>query len=531
MAYFLRIHKRPKGLYLQIDESFRNKEKKRTDHRSYKSLGYVDDLVASGIDNPISFYKNEVEKLNLERKEQLDYLRNMKIDKFPASKNLGHFLVKAMLDKLEIDSFIDTLGESYPLDIKNSQLIRTLIYARIIRLSHKKRTMENIFPILFNCPKFSIDQVYDAIKYIGNDYKKYIDLFNNQVKKRYDTNNDTVFISFSNYFFGNEFFNENEQKRKSHSLSQFLILDNDQIPIAMEMLPFNKPKKTHINKYINDFKTKHNIKGKIVNVANKGLNIAQSIYEATNNDYGYLFSIPINNKNISEIEKRWILDSNNYINIKDKQGDIFLKIKECVDEFTYYIIDENGDKISFNVKEKRVISYNPSLAKKQRSDIKKFIEKTAHDYNIEKINEDLELCGYNLIVTSEKNKPAKEIYDIYNRTIGFEESFRITQSYLDDLPTLLKNKEAIYGYFLICYLSLVIFRLLELKVLNFNYNSYDILDFIRSYNFIEGPNNIFINNAKQTNILNDIKSIFNLDIIDNAFLTKNDIEKIYSVKL
>ena len=42
MAYFLKKSVTKKGVYLQIYESYRNKEKKQTAHKAFKSIGYVE---------------------------------------------------------------------------------------------------------------------------------------------------------------------------------------------------------------------------------------------------------------------------------------------------------------------------------------------------------------------------------------------------------------------------------------------------------------------------------------------------------
>ena len=68
IAYFLKKTKNKKGLYLQIYESFYDSERGHTAHKSYKPIGYVHELQAKGIDDPVSFYKEEVAKLNQEFK-------------------------------------------------------------------------------------------------------------------------------------------------------------------------------------------------------------------------------------------------------------------------------------------------------------------------------------------------------------------------------------------------------------------------------------------------------------------------------
>ena len=101
MAYFLKVSHLKKGDYLQIYNSFHDKEKKHSVHKSYKALGYLDDLIASGIDDPISFYKAEVDKMNKKVKKEKEELSIKKIGESPV-KNLGYFLIKGLFNKLNL---------------------------------------------------------------------------------------------------------------------------------------------------------------------------------------------------------------------------------------------------------------------------------------------------------------------------------------------------------------------------------------------------------------------------------------------
>ena len=69
MAYFLKKSKLKKGIYLQIYESFYDAERGHTAHKSYKALGYIDDLIRSGVQDPVAFYKQEVSELNRQRND------------------------------------------------------------------------------------------------------------------------------------------------------------------------------------------------------------------------------------------------------------------------------------------------------------------------------------------------------------------------------------------------------------------------------------------------------------------------------
>ena len=313
MAYFLKKSNRTRGLYLQIYESFRNKEKKTSAHKSYKTLGYYDDLVNQGISDPISYFQKEVDDLNNKRKNEILESKGKKIGEASVNKNLGYFLVKAMIDKLNVDPIIDILASQRNFQFELSKMMRQLIYARIIQPCSKSKTIERVISSLYEYEDISIDQVYDGIKYIGNDYKKYIELFNHQINKIYGKHTDTVYFDCTNYYFEIDLPKDDKQKgpskenRKEPIIGQALLLDSNQIPIAMEMYPGNESEKPYIRKLIGDMKSKYKITGKTVQVADKGLNCGQNIYEALKNGDGYVFSKSIHGKNLNDVEKKWIL--------------------------------------------------------------------------------------------------------------------------------------------------------------------------------------------------------------------------------
>ena len=80
MIYFLKKSTpSKKGLYLQIYTNFYDPNTKKKNTKSYKSLGYVSDLIASGIEDPIAYYSEVVKKMNKELNDSTNTLkRNLK---------------------------------------------------------------------------------------------------------------------------------------------------------------------------------------------------------------------------------------------------------------------------------------------------------------------------------------------------------------------------------------------------------------------------------------------------------------------
>ena len=62
---------------------------------------------------------------------------------------------------------------------------------------------------------------------------------------------------------------------------------------------------------------------------------------------------------LPEIEKTWVLLPNDYIDVKNTNGDILYRIKECIDKFEYKFTDsETGTTKKFKITEKRIVTYH-----------------------------------------------------------------------------------------------------------------------------------------------------------------------------
>ena len=560
-----------KGLYLQIYKT-NYVPGKGNQNKSYKAIGYVSDLIASGIPDPVAYAQNLVDELN----SDLPNRKEMKIGDISSSKNLGYFLIKSMIDYLDFDYILKLMSSNMKFHFNLSDFVRSMIYAQIVNPGSKHKAFEKVMPNIYGAESFSYDQILDTINYIGNDYQKFVELLNISIQKKWKRNTSNAYFDCANYYFEIDLpkedrqFGPSKEERHLPIIGQALLLDEDQIPIGMSLYPGNESEKPKIRESIENLKQRFDIDSRIVQVADKGLNCARNIYAASKeaND-GYIFSKSVHGKNLSKQEKQWVLlenENNIWNEVKDSNGKLIYKYKECIDTFKYKFTNEEGKCVEFNVKEKRVVSYNPSLARKQKAQIQKQIDKaisisslkqaSKEEYgdsikyvnftsidkegevvksipslNQEKIDEDLSFAGYNLLVTSEINKSAQDIYNTYHGLWRIEESFRVMKTYLEARPVYLQNKESIYGHFTICYMALTILRLIELKVFNDELPIGQIIEFIRNYNITETLEGSFINNATKSNTLSIIQKRYGLAKLDNIQLRKKDVENILTSEL
>ena len=558
MSFFLRKSIKSNGVYLQICETVYNKETKSSSNKNFKIIGYADSYKHL-YDDPIKHFEDVVKEMNRKAKED----KNLKVSSSnPVTKNIGYFLVKALFNTLNVKKDLDLMGSGFKFEKSISDFIETMVFCQIVKPSSKLKNAQEIIPSLYGVNSFSEDQIYRMINFVGTNYKKYIEIFNEHVKKLFGRSYKHVFFDCTNYYFEIDLPKEDKQKgpskenRKEPIIGQALLLDANQIPLSMEMYPGNQSEKPYIRKMIEEMKTKYNVKGRTIQVADKGLNCAKNIYSATKeaND-GYVFSKSVHGNNLSAIEKEWVLledDSyNKWTCVFDSNNKLIYKVKETIDVFDYEFIDDLGNKVKFKQKEKRVVTYNPCLARKQKAEIDKQVDKVLKlntlrglkrteygdaikyasfnnevdvSLNYDKIEEDKKYAGYNLIVTSETNLSALEIYNIYHGLWRIEESFRITKSYLEARPVYLQTKESIYGHFLICYLSLLLLRLLEFKVFENKLNSSEIVNYIRSFNITEVDER-FVSNILMTNTLKTVKEVTQISCIDNYYLDKKQLQK------
>lgn len=553
-----------KGLYLQIYRTnyvpgLGNRNK------SYQVVGYYDDLVKQGIEDPIKYAQGIADSLN----EGSDSKKARQIGDVSSSQNVGYFLIKAMIDRLGVDRILNIFTSKKQFGFKMSDFLRAMIYAQIANPGSKLKAFENVIPSLYGVDRFSYDQILDGIEYIGMDYQKYIELFNIKINEQFGRDTSISFFDCTNYYFEIDLEDDLRQKgpskeeRRLPLIGQALLLDKEQIPLGMMLYPGNESEKPYLRKVIEDTKARFDISGKTVQVADKGLNCARNIYAAAKeaND-GYIFSKSVHGRNLSGAEKKWVLldnEQNRWVEVKDDNGAALYKCKSCIDTFGYSFINEEGEEVKFTVKEKRIATYNPSLARKQRLEIAKQVEKarscvsikslvreeygdmskyinftaTAKDgkkakiassLNNEKIEEDMSFAGYNLIVTSELDMPEERVYEIYHGLWRIEECFRVMKSYLEARPVYLQKEDSIYGHFTICYLALTILRLLEIKVFEDKIPLGRLVEFIRQYSVTDTGEGTYINNAIRSKTFLEIKERLGLSKLGNLTLKKRDID-------
>lgn len=167
---------------------------------------------------------------------------------------------------------------------------------------------------------------------------------------------------------------------------------------------------------------------------------------------------------------------------------------------------------------KAIDSYPEKLKRFNPNDFKRFIEKkhcTAdgevaehemYSINTELISKEEAFDGFYAVCTNLEDD-ASAIIRINKRRWEIEECFRIMKSEFKARPVYLSRDDRIEAHFLTCFISLVIYRLLE-KKLNCKYTCQEITNGLREMNFLEIIGDGYIPTYTRTDFTDDLHEAF-----------------------
>ena len=353
-----------------------------------------------------------------------------------------------------------------------------------------------------------------------------------------------------------------------------LLMDKTGFPISYNLFPGNTSEKETIIPEIKNIKRRHNI-DKVVVVADRGLNCSNNMIKLAGIDLdkknrdGYIYGQSV--RGADKEFKEWILKEDYKSDIiKDENGEnIIFKHKSRIYPKKMYVIRDdkgltkNGNKRKqlITVDQKQMVYYSQKYANKQKRDRQMVIDKAkdlinnpgnytrATSYgaagyvnniqynektgevicnsnlslNEDKIKEDEKFDGYYSIVTSEENLTDLELRNIYRGLSKIEETFKITKSEFNARPINVRLEDHIDAHFLICFISLVIIRILQAESNN-KYSLKNLLEKIKNFNCTHTAGNLykFIGYKQEIQYLN---KKLNIDF-DLKYNTRENIKKI-----
>ena len=354
-----------------------------------------------------------------------------------------------------------------------------------------------------------------------------------------------------------------------------LLLDSKGFPMSYNIFSGSTSEKETLIPEIRSIKRRHDA-GKVIVVADRGLNCSDNMIALAGIDLdkenrdGYIYGQSV--RGADQEFKNWVLRQDDYRTdkiINDDGEEIVFKHKSRIYPRKMYVTRDdkgltkggNKKKQSILVDQKQMVYYSQKYADKQKRDRQMVIEKAkdliknpgaytkstsygAAGYvnnikfdkdtgivcsgsnlslNLEKIEEDEKYDGYYSIVTSEEHLSDLELRNIYRGLAKIEETFKITKSEFDARPVNVRLEDHIDAHFLICFIALVLIRILQSEINN-RYTIKNLLEKIKNFKCTHETGNLykFIGYKQEIQYINR-KLELNMD---KKYDTRENIKKI-----
>jgi len=556
--------------YLQIVHGYRDKQGK-TKRKVIRSLGYLDELEKQ-YDDPIAHFTQVAKQMESERIDNkqitITFDANSRVDRDSENrKNFGHVVFSKVYHELQLDRFFNNKQRHENFEFNSNSIMKVLLFARLLYPCSKKATVE-IKEKFFDKADFTLDDVYDCLTHFNKIEKEAQAFIHEQIVEQYARKTDLIYYDVTNYYF--EIDRPDDFRKKGPSKEHLpnpivqmgLAVDKQGIPISYRLFEGNTHDSQTLMPALKDIKKQFQTE-RIIVVADKGLNSGDNIAFNTALGDGYVYSKSV--RGASEDFKSYVLNDEVYTWIgqdyKKKSRIIPVDIDVTVGKYA----NGKNKKKKVRIDQKQVVFYSRKYAeraKKQREAViakavdlianpSKYQKATSHgaagyvtnlefDKNTgeildtgkklfldeERIKEEEQLDGYYAIVSSELDESDDRIIEIYRGLWRIEESFKITKSNLDARPVYLTRRDHINAHFLICFIALVIARIVEIR-LNNKYSIEKILNSLRSVSCSHMDANHYLFDYADE-VTDDINDIFNLNI-GQKIMTLGEIKKTFGM--
>ena len=534
--------------YLRIVENYTVLEngKKKSKRKTIKNLGYEEKLD----DGKPNFYNRMKEKLkNGELKiDGIDpsefrvraklYNNSLHSDSnfdysYLDPKNIGYFFLENIYNELGIADILRRIKSDSKIEYDLNGLTKLFVFGRILNPQSKKKTFKNKDKYLFPVTTHEDEQtIYRSLDVLAENSKKIQNRMNTKIKNSsIGRVTNLTYYDVTNYYFETMYgdddiyeLDENneivkgedgkpiivkkgfrkkgvsKENSKGPIVQMGLFIDNNGIPVSHKLFPGNTQDKTAFKNVLENDVDEMDL-GRIVVVADNGMNTQENKYLITEKGNGYIVSKSVK-KSWTKIGP-WALEDKDYTEIKNSSGEVVFKYKSRINEIELTYKNEDGKKSKKTIKEKEIVYWSKKHYEKELHQNKKFIEylesckdnpdklkdkqrksqefievldidkKTGEVIKTqkvvvfleEKLKKYKETLGFYSIVTSEIDEDDKEIINRYHGLSRIEDSFRIIKSDLEGRPIYVWTEEHIKAHFLICFIALTIIRIIQFKIL------------------------------------------------------------------
>jgi transposase len=489
---------------IRVVEGYRPTPGAPPKQRTIKSFGYLEDqedpaaFMATVEDFNANYRKgSEPLKIEAENTARMYTEENRRL-------NYGYKFLSAVYDLLKIDEFIkgQLSEDGFRGEYNPCEIFRFLVILRILAPDSKRASFQMKDAFYGMNIDFKLPDIYRCLDKIAGFEVKLQQHLNNVVKKTIGRDLSHAFYDVTNYYFEIDFPDGEDDLRKrgvskEHRVDPIaamgLFMDSNGLPVNMSIFPGNTSDSLTLQPTMKDIKASYGL-GRLVVVADKGMNSSKNIDAIVNAGDGYVFSQILRGKKGQRYNNALFCETGWTVNESGTYRYKFI-------EEEYKGKDENGRTVTR--KRKVLLYWNKAEADKARRKreeklekaarsvknnaygIKKGVDeytkekiihketgeilfdiKTVRSIDVEKAEKDALYDGYFCLITSELDYDERKLRQVYGGLWKIEQSFRIMKSDLYARPVFVSKNEHIRAHFLICFVALLIVRIIQHRMGN-----------------------------------------------------------------
>jgi transposase len=481
---------------VQLVEGYRPGPGMNPKHRVVRNCGYLENQK-----NPDAFLAKLQREVDAARDQRQPIAVSLNPNKTVNGEdnrdmNYGPFLLEGIYRQLKFHEFFMKNRDSkaqYDLEA----IFKYLLMMQVINPDSKRSEYMDIEHIYQADRSFEIHDIYRALNEIIKLKGPLEEHVNERLSELMDRDMSYVYLDVTNFYQERDYPVEGtlgqrgvSKEHRTEPIIQFgLLLDNNGMPFMSETFPGNTADSQTFKPILKTVHERKMADGRIICVADKGLNTRENIDYLCNNGDGYLFSQIVRGNKGKRYQKIILDEPDRFIANEDGT------YKYCLFDETYPGKDADGKTI---LRKRKVLIYwdkaDQDLTRRKRDAKVERAQKSLDSgmYTLthgkdgyigentvdketgepvdtdqvpyiktEKVAEDELLDGYFCLVTSELDYDEKRMREVYHNLWIIENSFRTMKSDEETRPIYVWLDDHIKAHLLICQLALLIFRLIQ----------------------------------------------------------------------
>ena len=508
-----------------IYQSYRKENGKATS-RIYKKLGKYNSLLEqfSGDRDKLmawakeqaaietELYKQETGKISIEFSKAATIPKNEQ-----RSFNVGYLFLQSLCTQLRVDKICRVIKEHYKFKYDLHAILTDLIFARILTPSSKLASYKYCQSLL-EPPKYKLSDVYHALPVIAKES----DFIQSELYKNsnflHPRNSRILYYDCTNYYFeieeeNSKRYGKSKEHRPNPIVTMGLFMDADGIPLAFDIFLGDQNEQTTLkpleSKIIQDFNC-----SEFIYCSDSGLGSASNRRFNSLGNQSYIITHSL--KKLKKEDREIALNPTQFRKIGSKKFIDLRTLDESDEEVYNSIYYKEVPVVTGKMDETLIVTYSPKYKAYQRkirnrqieraekiiaspgrkrkgknqNNPMRFVkntfitpdgeiaEKKIYSIDEERIQKEEMYDGFYAVITNLEGD-VSEIIKINKQRWEIEENFRIMKTEFEARPVFVRRDDCIKAHFMTCYISLLLYRLLEKKLGN-TYTTNQILGTLRS---------------------------------------------------